>query len=460
MRTQSLLFRLGAVAAVLIALALSLAGAGLWAIFKQEIERRAVGELDQVVRFVTAQVRIDAGAPVVDGAPADQRFETPYGGLYWQVSTQDGRRARSRSLWDALLADPDKIADGHRAVTDLAGPNDTTLLAVVQNIAVPGPGGQDVLLQIIAAVDRNDLAAAQHTFLRLLALSLVALGILLTVAMAAFLRLALRPFGQLGRGLKAIHTGENQALTGTFPDEVQPVVDDLNRLIAFQRTALARAKMQAGDLAHGLKTPLTVLGALARQAAGDGRQDLAESIDGEIRQMRRQVDRVLARARANVGPTLVQKKVAVAPVAAKVIRAFERLADNQALRWATDIAPAAQFPGEEDELTEILGNLLDNARKWARHDIRLTAHGTDGNLTLCVDDDGPGLSAEQAAGIGRGQRWDEAQPGTGLGLAITRDLVEARGGSLTLTRSDLGGVSARVQIEGAPPSSSLNSGSA
>ncbi|ACI91393.1 sensor histidine kinase [Afipia carboxidovorans OM5] len=447
MRTHSLLFRLGSAAAILIALALALAGFGLWLIFNQEIERRATNELDQIVKFVAAQVRIEAdGLPVVDGAPADQRFETPYGGLYWQVSTRDGQRARSRSLWDTTLPDPKDMPDGRRHVTDLQGPTGAPLLAVVQAITVAAPDGKDVPLQVVAAIDRADLAAARHTFLRLLALSLIALGLLLMGAMAIFLRLALRPFDHLGHGLKAIRAGESHALAGTFPDEVQPVVDDLNRLIQFQRTAVERARRQAGDLAHGLKTPLTVLGALARQASEDGRDDIAQSIDGEVHQMRRQVDRVLARARANAGPTLGGKTVAVKPVAAKVVRAFERLAEDKMLRWVVNVAPDARFPGAEDELTEILGNLLDNACKWARSEIRLTANVSEEVLDLCVDDDGSGLSAEQASQIGRGQRWDETQPGTGLGLAITRDLAEARRGSLALVRSDLGGARAHVRI--------------
>lgn len=447
MRTHSLLFRLGSAAAILIALALALAGFGLWLIFNQEIERRATNELDQIVKFVAAQVRIEAdGSPVVDGAPADQRFETPYGGLYWQVSTRDGQRARSRSLWDTTLPDPKDMPDGRRHVTDLQGPTGAPLLAVVQAITVAAPDGKDVPLQVIAAIDRADIAAARHTFLRLLAFSLIALGLLLIGAMAIFLRLALRPFDHLGHGLKAIRAGESHALAGTFPDEVQPVVDDLNRLIQFQRTAVERARRQAGDLAHGLKTPLTVLGALARQAAEDGRDDIAQSIDGEVHQMRRQVDRVLARARANAGPTLGGKTVAVQPVAAKVVRAFERLAEDKMLRWVVNVAPDARFPGAEDELTEIIGNLLDNACKWARSEIRLTANVSEEVLDLFVDDDGSGLSAEQASQIGRGQRWDETQPGTGLGLAITRDLAEARRGSLALVRSDLGGARAHVRI--------------
>jgi signal transduction histidine kinase len=450
LRPRSLLFRLGSAAALLIALALALAAFGLRTIFNAEIERRSAVELTQIVKAVAAQVRIDAkGVPVLDAPLPDPRFEEPYGGLYWQVSkqdgTRDGRRSRSRSLWDFVLTVPDERPEGERRVVDLDGPNNSRLLAVVQDVSVASSAG-DVPLQIVAALDRGDLAASQRSLFRLLILSLGALGLILMIAMAVFIRLALQPFDELSRGLQTIHAGESRALSGPFPDEVQPVVDDLNRLIAFQDAALERAKTQAADLAHVLKTPLAVLGAVARQSAGEGRADLAEPINEQVSLMRGHVERVLARARAGVAAALGRRAVAVAPVASKVMRALERLPGERALHWAQEAAADAIFPGDEGDLTEILGNLLDNARKWARSRILLSASVAQGVLVLRVEDDGPGLSVEQALQIGRGQRWDETQPGTGFGLAITRDLAEGYGGSLDLFRSDLGGLRAEVSV--------------
>jgi signal transduction histidine kinase len=446
MRTRSLLFRLSFAAAVLIVLALTLAAFGLRTIFNKEIEHRAAGELSQIVKVVAAQVRIDAsGAPVLDVALPDPRFDAPYGGLYWQVGKANRQSSRSRSLWDFVLTVPDNRPDGERWVTDLDGPNNSRLLSVVQDVSVPSREGE-VPLQIVAALDRSDLTASQQSLFRLLLVSLGALGIILVIAMSVFIRLALRPFDELGRGLQTIHAGTSRSLSGHFPAEVQPVVDDLNRLIQFQDAAVDRAKTQAGDLAHALKTPLAILGAVARQAANDGRKDLAEPIDEQITQMRRQVDRVLARARAGIAAALGRKTVSVAPVARKVVRAFERLPDTRTLQWECDIEPGAVFPGEEGDLTEMLGNLLDNARKWARYRIRLTVAATAGVLTLRIEDDGPGLSQDLVPQITRGQRWDETQPGTGFGLAITRDLAEGYRGSLELAQSNLGGLNAIITI--------------
>ena len=447
MTSRSLLFRLSASAVVLIALALTLAAFGLTSIFHREIESRAARELSQIVKVLAAQVRIDAsGQPVVDVAPPDPRFDAPYGGLYWQIGAADGFRLRSRSLWDSDLVVTEDRPDGKRWTTDIAGPNKSRLLAVVQDVLIASDKG-DVPLQLIAALDRNDLAASLQTLVRLLALSLLALGVILIAAMLVFIRLALRPFNDLGRGLQAIHQGQSRQLSGAFPAEVQHVVDDLNRLIAFQDGAVDRARTQAADLAHGLKTPLTVLGAVARQMRDDNRGDLAEPIDEQVNQMRRQVDRVLARARAGIAAAVGRKSIDVAPVVRKVVRAFERVTDQDGLVWQTEVDAAAQFPGDDGDLTEILGNLLDNARKWARGRISLTAAMAGGNLIIRIEDDGPGLSEAMTTQIARGKRWDESQPGTGFGLAITRDLAEGYNGHLELDRSQqLGGLRATVTL--------------
>lgn len=445
MKTNSLVFRLRTAAALLIVLALTLAGFGLNAIFQREIERRAAEELTQTVRLLAAEVRLDpvSGAPLVNVAPRDPHFETPYGGRYWQVSRSNDQRLRSRSLWDFIINSPQ--TDGERLVATLSGPNGSLLLAVVQDISVPSDKG-DVLLRIVSAADKNELAAAQRSFLSLLAASLAALGVILIIAMSVFIRLALRPIDELGRGLQAIHGGTSRALAGSFPDEVQPVVDDLNRLIHFQDAAVDRAKTHASDLAHGLKTPLAVLAALGRQSRREGRGDIGESIDEQVTQMQRQVDRVLARARAGIAAAVGRDSIAAAPVAQKVSNALMRLPDEKSLKWTIDLSPSARFPGDENDLTELLGNLLDNARKWARSEIKFLIRDVKDELVISVEDDGPGMSEQQASQISRGLRWDESQPGTGFGLAITRDLAEGYRGSFDLDRSPLGGLRAIVTV--------------
>lgn len=443
MKSHSLFVRFSIAAALLIILALTLAGFGLRQIFNQEIERRVADELSQVVKTLAAQVRIDAdGEPVVDTNLSDPRFDAPYSGMYWQIDRADRTSARSRSLWDFVLSQPPNAAD-KPGLHSLNGPNGSKLLSMDRRVLVPSDKG-DVSLLVTAALDRNDLLAPQQLFSRLLLISLVTLGSILIIAMIVFIRLALRPFDALGHELKQIHAGSKRELTGNFPQEVQPVISDLNKLIRFHDAALDRARVQAGDLAHGLKTPLAVLSTISRQSAENGRDDIAAMIDEQTALMHRHVDRVLARTRAGIAATLGRKAVPMAPVAEKVIRAFKRLPGKRPLSWDYSVAPTAVFPGEEGDLVEILGNLLDNARKWAKEEVRMTVVTTPNLFMLCVEDDGPGLSPDIEPEIGRGRRWDETVPGTGFGLAITRDLVDIYRGELQLDRSDLGGL--RVSI--------------
>lgn len=450
MKSRSLVVRLGALAATLIVLALTLAGLGLATIFDRELDRRAESELTQIVKVLAGQVSLDrTGAPVGELTLPDPRFAEPYSGLYWQVTAPAGKHARSRSLWDSELAVPADPTDGERRTIDLSGPNGSSLIAVTQTIAVSkgdAEGEAETPVQVTAALDRNDLASAQRSFRNLLVPSLVALALCLSLAMWLFLRLALRPLQGLALGLQQIHLGQARNLPGVFPAEVQPVVDDLNRLITFQDAAADKARAQASDLAHGLKTPLAVLDALSRQAEGEGRTELSGAINEQTGLMQQQVNRALARARARLVPTLGKASTPVAPLAEKLTGALRRLPSERPLDWDIAIAPHAVFAGDSADFMEMLGNVLDNARKWAHGRIGFTAAMTGGATVFTVEDDGPGLPAEQAAQIERGRRWDETTPGTGFGLAITRDLVESYGGTMALDRSPLGGLRVILSI--------------
>ena len=450
MKSRSLVVRLAALAAALIVLALTLAGLGLATIFDRELDRRAESELSQIVRILAGQITLDQnGAPIGNLALPDPRFSGPYSGLYWQVAPATGSHLRSRSLWDFELPVLPDASPGERRTIDLTGPNGSRLIAVTQTIAVSKgdrDGEAETPVQVTAALDRSDLASAQRSFRNLLVPSLVALGICLSGAMWLFLRLALRPLQGLARGLRQIHLGKARALPGAFPSEVQPVVDDLNRLIAFQDAAAEKARARASDLAHGLKTPLAVLDALSRQAHGEGRTELSGAINEQTSLMQKQVNRALARARAGFVTALGRATVPAAPLVEKLAGALRRLPSERPLDWDVTVASGAVFAGDEADFMEMLGNVLDNARKWARGRIRFTATMIGGATVFTVEDDGPGLEAEHAAQIERGRRWDETTPGTGFGLAITRDLVESYGGTLMLDRSPLGGLRVTLSI--------------
>ncbi|MCJ2062389.1 sensor histidine kinase [Methylobacterium sp. J-088] len=443
MSRDSLRLRLGLAAAALIALALLLAGIGLTVILDRVLDARTADGLDRTAKLIAGRVTLAPdGSPALSREPPDPRFATPYGGLYWQAEA-GSHVLRSRSLWDKSL----ELGKADAAGTiDATGPDGGRLIAVIQPLTI-GPSGAETDLRVIVAEDRRNLAASRTTFLRLLVPGLVALFVVLTLAMALFVRRALAPFRLLQSDLLAVHAGTRTRLPEHFPDEVRPLVADLNQLLDAQERALIRARDAAADMAHGLKTPLAVLDALARRT-GPADPTLSAEIAEQARAMGGQVERALARARIAASGDLRRRSCRVAPVAERLIATMRRLPEGDSLDWAVSVPEALTYPGEEGELMEVLGNLLDNARKWAHRRVRITGQTEAGRQCLAVEDDGPGMSSAAIAGIGRGQRWDETRPGTGFGIAIARDVAEAAGAHLEFGRSELGGLRAALRWPG------------
>lgn len=436
---RSLLTRLTLLSGALILLALALGGVALTWLFEREVERRAVYDLTQHLQTLAAQVRIDNDKPVLDAEPADPRFNEPYSGLYWQIETPSGERLRSRSLWDFNLP-ADRAASTTKPHVGMSkAPGGIELISVSRRVTTESPAGAGNAL-ITVALDRRDIVTARGAFLQFLIPSLLVLSALLTAAMATFLHMALRPFRTLSAGLKAIHSGATRTLSGRFPDEVQPVVDDLNRLIAFQDVAVAEARAHAGDLAHGLKTPLAVLGAVARDMTDRGQTDLANDIGEQVHAMDSHVRRALARARVGLVGRLSARSTPVRPIVTKAIEALEKLNRSRDLHWRLTIDGEPTFDGDAGDLTEILGNLLDNAGKWASRTVNVAVATRDDQLRFAIEDDGPGMPDHAIDSIERGRRWDNKIGGTGFGLAIVRDLVAAYSGRLTFKRADSGGL--------------------
>lgn len=444
MRRGSLRLRLSLAAAGLIALALGLAGLGLVVVFDRVLDARTAQDLDRIGKFLAGQVaRASDGRLSLKADPPDSRFGTPYGGLYWQISSDGpaGADLRSRSLWDKRLTPPAALPEPLRPL-DLPAPDGGRLIAVARRVAI-GRQEAQTPLTITVAMDRRDLAASRATFLSLLVPALAGLGIALALAMSVFVSRALLPFRALRFDLRAIHDGSRTALPGGYPEEVRPLVDDLNRLIGVQERALARARTQAGDMAHGLKTPLAVLAALARRTEGEA-PGLAAEIEEQSLAMSRQVERALVRARVAASGNLRRRACPVAPVVARLVGALRRLPEAESLSWDVSVPPALTYPGDEGDLTEMLGNLIDNARKWAHRRVVVSAEQSGAETLLTIADDGPGLSEEAFGRIARGRRWDETKPGTGFGIAISGDIAEETGARLELGRSEMGGLRATI----------------
>jgi signal transduction histidine kinase len=264
------------------------------------------------------------------------------------------------------------------------------------------------------------------------------------------IRKALGPLDRLRERLADVHAGSQARLAGEYPSELQPLVDDLNALLAHRELAVQRAQGKAADLAHGLKTPLAVLAHEAQAADAAGHADLAHTLRQQIERMRRQIDYHLAHARAAASGARLGARCSVAESAEGLARTLQRLHAGRGLAIDVHVPADHAIRGQREDLDEMLGNLLDNACKWAKSRVVVASANGDGAVVITVDDDGPGIPpAMRHAVLQRGVRADEAAPGSGLGLAIVRDLADVYGGAVALDRSPLGGVRVELRLPAA-----------
>jgi signal transduction histidine kinase len=262
-------------------------------------------------------------------------------------------------------------------------------------------------------------------------------------------RRGISPINQLRDRLAAVHKGIGARVGGAYPTEVQPVVDELNALLDERERRVARAVAKAGDLAHGLKTPLAVLAHEAQQVRAGGQEHLAAEIDQQIDRMLRQIDYHLARARSVAAAASPGARASIAASAEGIARVLQRLHSERGMLIEIDVPSSHAFSGQREDLDEMLGNLLDNACKWARTRVKLTCSKEGDQVVIIVDDDGPGIEPSMREAImQRGVRADETAPGSGLGLAIVRDIAEIYRGSISLEASPMGGARARLSLPG------------
>lgn len=448
MRQGSLRLRLLAAGAASVLVALTISGFGLLLLFERHVERRMTAELgSHLDHLVTSIVRAGDGTLDVSAPPAEPRFLQPLSGLYWQVAEEGTDTIlRSRSLWDATLTlppDVPAVAEIHQHT--IHGPRGTWLLAVERRIALPASLGGGTVRAAVA-LDRAEVHAAGLAFASDLVPSLALLAAVLIAAAWVQVGVGLRPLDAVRRRLAQVRSGAAARLGTVFPDEVRPLAAEVDHLLDAQEKAIAQARAWAADLAHGLKTPLTVLSADAEELRARGDNRLADEIETTVAGMRRHVERELVRARtglrARSGPVQL-----VRPVVEQVVGVLQRTPQGRRLSWEIKAMDSLGIRMDAQDLTEILGNLAENAATWAADKVRIEGSRDGDAVTLLVEDDGPGVLEEQIGTVlARGGRLDQTRPGTGLGLAIVGDLVGAHGGSLSLRRSSLGGLLAEVRL--------------
>lgn len=447
MTIRSLRLRLLVLATGVIVLVLVLAGLGLTSLFYRHIERRIGQELDTHIDQITAALRFSAdGSIYLFRLPADPRFQQVYGGLYWQVSDRkSGMVIRSRSLWDTELdLPPDTLKPGRIHIHGGTGPRGRPLL-VHEQVAIIRFHGEDHDIRVAVAIDRREITELSALFGRDVATALVILGCVLLAGFAIQIGAGLRPMRAIREGLNDIRSGKASRLSADVPEEIAPLVTEVNELLESQEKEMIRARDRAADLAHGLKTPLTALSADIRKLRRIGQKEIADDLDELAQHMRRHMERELSRARMRHGRS--SEQTPVKPAVDAIVRALRKTPAGAGLEMAVRVDPDLAAQIDAESLNEIVGNLGENAANHARSRIAIGGRRVEGFAMLSIEDDGPGVDAALRKVIsGRGKRLDETGNGTGLGLAIVNEILNEVGGSLILEQSELGGLSAIVRI--------------
>ncbi|KAA0571053.1 sensor histidine kinase [Azospirillum sp. B21] len=449
-QTGSLRFRLLVGAAVWIALALAVAGFILASLFGDHVRQRFEAELANHLEQLAAALEPDAdGRPALRQPLSDPRFRQPLSGLYWQVGGAGDPLVRSRSLWDSVLALPaDEVANGEIHHHVVAGPAGQPLTVLERSVVFPERPNP---YRIAVGAAQEELAQVTQAFNLTLTLSLGVLAATLILAALVQVEVGLKPLSRLRRELTEVRAGRKKRFAEAMPTEVQPLVEDLNALLAHADEIIGRGRLQAGNLAHALKTNLAVLaneaGSLDERNARAVGADIVRRVDI----LCRHVDHHMARARAAAARGVPGISTPVVGCVSALARVMRKLHAAAMLEIAIDVAPEHVFAGEREDLDEMLGNLLDNACKWARHRVAVASRvDAGGMLCITVDDDGAGLPEEpRDIALNPGVRLDESVPGTGLGLAVVRDLARLYGGNIRLADSPLGGLRAELRLPSA-----------
>jgi signal transduction histidine kinase len=455
MRLNSLAVRLIVAATLWSAVALLAAGFILTSLYRQSVERSFDQRLTVYLRTLVGMLAAQSQSNLSDpGNLGEQRFELPYSGWYWQVRRRKNGPVvlASKSLFNDVI-DFSKAINRHD-IEDatggaLLGPDNQSLRALDRTIDF-GPGNT---YEVLVTGNAGDMADEIAAFTRSTLLTLSVFGVGLVISITAQTRWGLRPLDRVRRGLSDLRTGKAARFTGSYPAEIAPLAKELNALLESNQQIIERARTQVGNLAHALKTPLSVITNEARSGKGV----LAEKVTEQAEIMRQQMGAYLDRARIAARSKVIGAVTEVEPVVGRLIRAMNRIHDDRHLRLVCDVPPHSLFRGEQQDLEEIVGNLVDNACKWAKSEVRIGVgyekpanEEVPGRLIVNIDDDGPGLEPEQRVeATRRGGRLDESKPGSGLGLSIVTDLVALYEGKFSLDRSPAGGLRAAIELPAA-----------
>ena len=455
--TRSIATRLFLSAAFWSVLILLVAGVTLSAINR----RSAVDDFDRRLSVYLRGLAANVGDPGDEARSnlGEAMFAVPLSGWYWQITALDGDPndiRTSQSLYadslprlkgDTVESDINGIRSGY-----IIGPDDRRLRLVEREIETDDK--HRYLVQVAASPEEVELDIQSFNIALELTLTVLALALILSTVLQV--RFGLMPLRRLGAGVGAIRRGNAERVEGEYPREIAPLANELNLLIAANREIVDRARTHVGNLAHALKTPLSVI-VNEVAAPGAGEPDvIAGKVRDQVGIMRDQVTYYLDRARAAARSTVIGTVTDVRPVIDGLVRTFGKIYRDRDIVFEAQLPDGLRFRGEKQDLEDLVGNLVDNAGKWASGRVRVTVEATNdpgelgpSALLIFVDDDGAGLEAEARGVVARrGRRLDESKPGSGLGLSIVTDLAGTYGGSFALDESPLGGLRAILRLPG------------
>ncbi len=451
MRANSLAFRLFVTAAAWALVALPITAFVLVTVYRGAVERNFDARLNVYLTGLLAAATSQGLNPNADPpALGDPLFTLPFSGWYWQI-TPLGSDPQPVIISDSLLDQriPLPSRQGVTADTNLArrayvdGPEDQHLRVLERDIALNRNGEDEDRYSFAVAGDAAEIDRTVGEFRTLVIIALTIVGAGLLLATFFQVRFGLKPLRAISRGLAAIRSGKAEVLEGELPAEIEPMQDELNALIRSNHAIVERARTHVGNLAHALKTPLSVI----TNEAGGQRTAFAKKVAEQANLMRDQISHHLNRARMAARSGVIGGATPVKPVAEALVRALRKIYESRGLTIRLRCPDNVVFPGEKHDLEEMVGNLLDNACKWGRSTVLVEVKPDAESMIVTVDDDGPGLPSQaRAAAIKRGRRLDETKPGSGLGLSIVAELAHLYDGDFSLESSDTGGLQARLEL--------------
>src|SRR5579871_3271579 len=452
-RLNSLSARLILAATIWTVLGLAIGGMALSNIFRSSVEENFDATLETDRDSLIAATDADASGDIhLEPGFEMARYERAYSGWYWQIVPADPKDAAgprlSRSLFDKLLAATNENKLRGLFLGHAEGPDGQHLRTISRRVEFPVTldkhKGETRAYTFLVAGDLAEVDRRVAGFNQVLFWSFFVLGLGLVIAVLIQVRVGLQPLRRVSESLSRIRDGKAQRLEGSFPAEIAPLASELNSLIEHSAEVVSRARTHVSNLAHFLKTPLTVLSSEAAAQPGP----LADAILRQVAVMRRQVDHYLARARAAGAVSALGNRTQVTTALTDLVRVLGRIHETRGIEIELDCPSSIFFRGERQDLEEMAGNLIDNACKWAKGSVRVTVRAEGSRFELIVADDGEGLTEDERRRVGeRGERLDESVPGSGLGLAIVRDIAKLYGGTLSLARSAaLGGLQATLTL--------------